>query len=136
MVNKAKLIEVTAFKSEEKWYFRSIYEYEDEKGIHSVVIPKAHFPFPTTECPTVHLPSPNLSGCIQEPPYIWCGDIIYLEKSVCDLAMEHGYNEPGCIFDIVTKPRVREMTLDEIEKELGYKVKIVEKEASNGTDNL
>ena len=31
------------------------------------------------------------------------------------------------IFDIITKPASREMTLDEIEKELGYKVKIINK---------
>lgn len=34
----------------------------------------------------------------------------------------------GCCFDIITEPAYREMTLDEIEKELGYKVKIVNKE--------
>lgn len=30
----------------------------------------------------------------------------------------------------------REMTLDEIEKELGYKVKIINKENNNDTDHL
>lgn len=33
--------------------------------------------------------------------------------------------------DIITEYASREMTLDEIEKELGYKVKIINKEKSN-----
>lgn len=32
-------------------------------------------------------------------------------------------------FDIVTEPAVHEMTLDDIEEKLGYKVKIINKEA-------
>lgn len=35
-------------------------------------------------------------------------------------------------FDIITEYASREMTLDEIEKELGYKVKIINKEKSDG----
>lgn len=40
---------------------------------------------------------------------------------------KRGMKKPGCYFDIITEPVSREMTLDEIEKELGYKVKIINK---------
>ena len=39
-----------------------------------------------------------------------------------------GIDTPNYAFDIVTEPAVHEMTLDEIEEKLGYKVKIVNKE--------
>lgn len=38
-----------------------------------------------------------------------------------------GIKEPTYYFDIITEYATKEMTLDEIEKELGYKVKIVNK---------
>ena len=36
-----------------------------------------------------------------------------------------------CVVDNLVKPAVHEMTIDEIEKELGYKVKIINKENGN-----
>ena len=51
-----------------------------------------------------------------------------LYDSVCGLASERGIKEPSCCFDIITEYAPREMTLDEIEKELGYKVKVINKE--------
>ena len=54
-----------------------------------------------------------------------------LHDSICGLAIERGVKEPGCCFDIITEYASREMTLDEIEKELGYKVKIINKESDN-----
>lgn len=48
--------------------------------------------------------------------------------SVFELATERGVKNKGCYFDIITEYAVKEMTLDEIEKKLGYKVKIVSKE--------
>lgn len=36
-----------------------------------------------------------------------------------------------CIIDNLIKPAVHDMTIEEIEKELGYKIKIVNKENSN-----
>ena len=50
-----------------------------------------------------------------------------LYKSTCDLASELGVKEPVYYFNIITEYATKEMTLDEIEKELGYKVKIINK---------
>ena len=36
-----------------------------------------------------------------------------------------------CVVDNLVKPAVHEMTIDEIEKELGYKIKIINKENGN-----
>ena len=48
-----------------------------------------------------------------------------LYESVCDIAIIRGVEQSACCFDIITEYASREMTLDEIEKELGYKVKII-----------
>lgn len=135
MMNNIELVEITPFKaSDGEWYFRLGYEYEDEKGVHSYVVPKAAIPFCSTELPDIHYPSSPIS---REPPYIWCGgDTMYLKRGFYDSTTERADGVLAYEFDIVTMPATREMTLDEIEKELGYKVKIVEREKSNGTDNL
>lgn len=38
-----------------------------------------------------------------------------------------------CIIDNLIKPAIHDMTIEEIEKELGYKIKIVNKENGNGS---
>lgn len=48
--------------------------------------------------------------------------------AICDLASKRGVKEPYCYFDIITEYTAKEMTLDDIEKKLGYKVKIINKE--------
>ena len=44
-----------------------------------------------------------------------------------DGAVIRGVKDAACAFDIVTDPAVHELTVEEIEKRLGYKVKIVSK---------
>jgi len=90
------------------------------------VIPKAAVPFAQACIPYVN------SQFVLEHPYINCNDSMLLYESVCSLASERGAEEPACYFDIITEYASREMTLDEIEKELGYKVKIINKEKSYG----
>ena len=55
-----------------------------------------------------------------------------LHESVNSLASDRGVKYPAYYFDIITEYATREMTLDDIEKELGYKVKIINKEKSDG----
>ena len=124
--NNAELTSITPFKEDDRWYLKLIYKYEDKVGKHTVVIPKAEVPFVQTS-----VPYPNSQFAL-ERPYIDCGDSMPLYEAVCALASERGAEEPACYFDIITEYASREMTLDEIEKELGYKVKIINKEKNNG----
>ena len=114
----------------------SLYSYEDEKGVHKVIFPKVDFPFPTLSIPV------PCNGNL--PPWDYCGTrasisnnpnmfitpfpITKLQKDTDRLAKSRGVDTPEYAFDIVTEPAVHEMTLDEIEENLGYKVKIVNKE--------
>ena len=136
--SNAEVSSIIPFRKDGFWYLNLTYKYEDEKGNkHTVIIPKAAIPFNQTGLPSISRPQPyyqsgsKITRTLSELPYINCNDSMPLHDSICDLAIERGVKEPGCCFDIITEYASREMTLDEIEKELGYKVKIINKEKNN-----
>ena len=124
--DNVELYSISPFKEDGRWYLKLIYKYEDGIGKHTVVIPKAAIPL-NQQCLPVIRSSPSYNECLLEHPYIDCSDPMMLYESTCDLAIERGFREPNYYFDIITEYATKEMTLDEIEKELGYKVKIVSK---------
>ena len=121
----AELSSILPFKEDGCWYLKLVYTYEDKKGKHMVVIPKASVPFVQECVPYINRPY------TLELPYINCCDTMTLHEAVSDTASKRGTKTPACYFDIITEYASREMTLDEIEKELGYKVKIVNKESKS-----
>lgn len=121
-----ELDSITPFKENGYWYLKLVYKYENKMGKHTVVIPKTSLPFPQWTLPNI-----DGRGPYNANHYMICSDMITLHSSTCDLAIERGVTDKSCYFDIITKYNTREMTLDEIEKELGYKVKIINKEESN-----
>lgn len=137
----AKLANIIPFIEDKCWYLKLIYKYEDKNGRHTVVIPKAAIPFEQRGLPSISRLYPYCYKLLERPyinchkflehPYINCNDSMLLYESVCDLASERGIKEPNYCFDIITEYALREMTLDEIEKELGYKVKVINKENNN-----
>lgn len=134
----AELASIIPFTEDKCWYLKLIYKYEDKKGKHTVVIPKAAIPFEQRSLPSISRLYPYCYKLLERPyincnkflehPYINCNDSMLLYDSVDGLASERGIKEPGYCFDIITEYAPREMTLDEIEKELGCKVKIINKE--------
>lgn len=120
----------------DNWFMRLVYSYEDKKGVHKVIFPKVNFPFPTLSIPELRNDnSPNWDYCgtrarISNNPdtFITPLPIVKLQEDTDRLAKSRGVDTPGYVFDIVTEPAVHEMTLDEIEEKLGYKVKIVNKD--------
>ena len=123
-----ELSDIIPFKENGDWYLKLIYKYEDEKGKHTVAIPKAAIPFGQRYIPNINIPLYSRECSQENPAYIVCSDSMSLYDSVFELATERGVKNKGYYFDIITEYAVKEMTLDEIEKKLGYKVKIVSKE--------
>lgn len=123
-----ELSNIIPFTEDGDWYLKLIYKYEDKKGKHTVVIPKAAIPFVQGRLPHVNMQTYCNSLSASDYPYIECDDRMILHESVNSLASDRGVKEPACYFDIITEYATREMTLDDIEKELGYKVKIINKE--------
>lgn len=131
------LIDARAIRGKcDNWFMRLVYSYEDEKGVHKVIFPKVEFPFPTLSIPVPRneaLSYRNYYGAGGKISYNPCMfisplPITKLQKDTDLLAKSRGVDTPNYAFDIVTEPAVHEMTLDEIEEKLGYKVKIVNKE--------
>ena len=114
------------------WHLEIQSAYEDKKGEHRVIFPDVMCPFPTQAIPfpdtTPHAIGIYLRSCG------FCGfsipglEHIPLNMGSCQLAQERGNTEPAYALDIITNYFTRNMTIEEIEKELGYKVKIVSKE--------
>ena len=114
------------------WHLELTYGYEDKKGEHRVIFPDVQCPFPTQAIPfpdtTPYAVGIYLRSCG------FCGfsipglEHIPLNMGPCQLAQERGITEPAYAFDIITNYFTRAMTIEEIEKELGYKAKIVSKE--------
>lgn len=89
-------------------FMKLVYTYDDKDGGHEVTFPKVEFPFPTQNIPSI-----NRNG-----PF----DVITIDTSSdVNIFCKDGV----CYTDKLVNPMPREMTMEEIEKALGYPVKIV-----------
>lgn len=133
MRKNERLIDIRPYQtSTGEWHLELTYAYEDKKGEHRVIFPDVMCPFPTQAIPfpdtTPHAIGIYLRSCG------FCGfsipglEHIPLNMGSCQLAQERGITEPAYVFDIIANYFTRNMTIEEIEKELGYKVKIVSEE--------
>lgn len=88
-------------------FMKLVYTYDDEDGGHEITFPKVEFPFPTQNIPSINHHGPfNATIDLSSAKNLFCKDEVYY-------------------IDELVNPKPREMTLEEIEKSLGYPVKIV-----------
>ena len=126
MKKNERLINIRPYQtSTGDWHFELTYGFEDKKGEHRVIFPDVQCPFPTQAVPFPDAASRSCGFCGFSIPGL---EQIPLNKGSCRLAQERGNTEPAYAFDIITNYFTRDMTIEEIEKELGYKVNIVSKE--------
>ena len=100
-------------------YLKLVYEYEDSYGIHELTIPQVEFPFGNRlNLIYIHENNPAL----QRLSIRLCtvGDFanVYLHDT-------KSYDGLVYYTDKIIKHKPKKMTLEEIERELGYKVEIV-----------
>lgn len=105
------LSNIIPFIEDGRWYLKLIYKYEDKKGKHTVVIPKATIPFAQGRLPHVNIQTYCNSLSMSDYPYIECDDRMTLYESINDLASDRGVKAPAYYFDIITEYASREMTL-------------------------
>lgn len=118
MLKKANI-----FREGDEWFMHLEYEYEDNRGKHLVILPKVDFPF--------SLEDPNIEFCncmdtlgLEESAFIEISESLNLHKgNVTDPLTNKTIN--AFYTDIIVEPKIHDLTLDEIEKKLGYKVRIV-----------
>ena len=111
------------FREGDEWFMHLEYEYEDNRGKHLVTLPKVDFPF--------SIEDPNIDFCncmdalgLEEFASIKIFDRLNLHKgNVTDPLTNKTIN----VFytDIIVEPKIHDLTLNEIEKKLGYKVRII-----------
>ena len=129
--NSAKLKKVEPYKVDDRWYLRLIYEYHNNIGeVFEMEIPMVDLPFTQNMVP--ELITDNYSDYPWDKNYYIRAFLTYVDETHC-IPLHEGKstiadNAKGCF---IRKSICRRMTVEDIEKELGYKIEIVDKEVTN-----
>lgn len=126
MKNNVQLVGVTAYTDEyEDWFLKLVYAYDDDSGKHEVIFPKVDLPFSMLGIP--YLVSNSNGDFINMTNSYTFGEDAYCHvcKGVVKDPLTGKEIGTTIMADILIKPKIHEMTLEEVEKKLGYKVKIV-----------
>lgn len=112
-------------------YLRLVYSYEDYYGNkHELTIPKLSLNIFDLGIPEIKsITTPLLCGSIDRE-YIEVGDLT-LEKTDTVVSDENGkYYDVSNVssVDVIASRAVKKMTLEEVEKALGYKIELISKE--------
>lgn len=100
-------------------YLKLVYEYEDSYGIHELTIPQVEFPF-GNRLNLIHIHEDN--PALQRLSIRLC-----TEGDVASVYLHNSKSYDGLVYytDKIIKRKPKKMTIEEIERELGYKVEIV-----------
>lgn len=112
-----KLKDLQLYKEDDKYYLSAIFDQEDETGLYELSVPKILFPI-----------APNCSMDIDVGTTIFGAsyDYVAVDFGVVRLYAEPIDNEGNLYTKKLISEKAHEMTLEEIEKELGYKIKLKE----------
>lgn len=119
--NKLKHVSAYLSEMENMWCLALQYEYSDNDGLHQVNFPKVELPISQNNIPIMK------STCASDHPECYIetyGTTQLHEGEVKDPRNGQIYNHVY-MTDILVEPKVKKMTLAEIEKKLGYKIAIV-----------
>lgn len=100
-------------------YLKLVYEYEDSYGIHELTIPQVEFPFGNRL---------NLIYIHENNPALQRLSIrLCTEGNVANVYLHNSKSYDGLVYytDKIIKHKPKKMTVEEIERELGYKVEII-----------
>ena len=100
-------------------YLKLVYEYEDGYGIHELTIPQVEFPFGNRL---------NLIYIHENNPALQRLSIrLCTEGDITSIYLYDTKSNDGLVYytDKIIKYKPKKMTIEEIERELGYKVEIV-----------
>ena len=119
MLKKANI-----FREGDEWFMHLEYEYEDNRGKHLIILPKVDFPYSLKYTPNIDFCNCMMTFGIEESASIDISESLNLHKgSVTDPLTNKTFN--AFYTDIIVESKIHDLTLDEIEKKLGYKVRII-----------
>lgn len=96
-----------------KYFLKAIWEYETDYGRYELIIPNIRIPIFSTELPVIAYERYG----VDKYQLVSTTGYLPIDKD------EHSFRY--CIKEL--EPYRKEMTLEEIEKQLGYKIKLVER---------
>ena len=109
-------------------YMRLVYTFEKDDGCYESIYPKVEFPFSIAKMPYAKSYGWN-------SPHMYIDvDLNYLDLIMTDVEITPiGKTDPETFknvayIEVCKESKVKEMTLEQIEKKLGYPVKIISKE--------
>ena len=117
--NKCFLKDAQIYIQDGSRYLKLVYEYEDGYGIHELTVPQVEFPFG------------NRLGltyiCENNPALRRLSIRLCTEGDVANVYLHNSKSYDGLVYytDKIIKRKPKKMTIEEIERELGYKVEIV-----------
>ena len=117
--NKCFLKDAQIYIQDGSRYLKLVYEYEDSHGVHELTIPQVEFPFGNRlNLIYIHGNNPEL----QRLSIRLCTD-----GDVTNVYLHDTKSHDGLVYytDKVIKHKPKKMTIEEIERELGYKIEIV-----------
>ena len=100
-------------------YFKLVYQYEDKDGIHELTIPQVEFPFGNRL---------NLKHICETNPALRRVSIrLCTDGDIANVYLHDTKSDDGMVYylDKIIKYKPKKMTIEEIEKKLGYKIEIV-----------
>ena len=94
-------------------YLSAVYVHENDTGIYEITIPKINLP--VQDSPIINVPY-KYNRLLSDPPTvnIGFGDLYMLED-------EHDH----IYYEKLIEEKIHDMTLSEIEKKLGFKVRVI-----------
>ena len=117
--NKCSLKDAQIYIQDGSRYLKLVYEYEDGYGIHELTIPQVEFPFGNRL---------DLTYICENNPALQRLSIhLCTEGDVANVYLHNSKSYDGLVYytDKIIKRKPKKMTIEEIERELGYKVEIV-----------
>lgn len=100
-------------------YLKLVYQYEDKDGIHELTIPQVEFPFGNRL---------NLKHIYETNPALRRLSIrLCTDGDIANVYLHDTKSDDGIVYylDKIIKYKPKKMTIEEIEKKLGYKIEIV-----------
>lgn len=113
-----RLVKAELRKIDSSYYMSLVYQYDAEDGVHQVKFPKIRVPIPE-QIPRVSMERGFSNNGAFEMIWITGMPGKWIVEEVPYKGRETTY------IDELIEPAIHEMTVEEIEKTLGYKIKVV-----------
>lgn len=117
MMNNLKLKDLQLYKENDKYYLSAIFAQEDEIGFHEISVPKILLPI-SPKCSVDTDIGATIFGVVY--------NTVAVDFGIVRLHAEPFDDKRNFYTKKLISEKAHEMTLEEIEKELGYKIKLKE----------